>query len=83
MREVFVPVVMLKGMLYAGNSESECEVLAWRSGESSERYSQLRVIDAPLNLPDGTYSLVVNSTVYSTEKLQGWWQMVHAVSASA
>jgi hypothetical protein len=35
------------------------------------------VIDAPLDLPDGIYKLVVDDKVYTTEKCQGWWHMVN------
>jgi hypothetical protein len=45
--------------------------------------SQMRVIDAPLDLPDGCYTLVVDSRVYSTEKREGWWEMVRVERATA
>lgn len=77
-------VVMLKGMLYGASREEGCNLLAWRAPAGSIfAYSQMRVIEAPLDLPDGSYTLVVESRVYSTEKQQGWWQMVQLERASA
>jgi hypothetical protein len=77
-------VVMLKGMLYGAGREAECDLLAWHAPVGSIlTYSQMCVIDAPLDLPDGSYTLVVESRVYSTEKRRGWWEMVHVERATA
>jgi hypothetical protein len=65
-------------MLHGLRDEAECQLIAWHLGESSTCYTQMRVIEAPLSLPDWIYTLVVEDKVYSTEKRQGWWLMVHA-----
>jgi hypothetical protein len=78
-----VSVVILKGMLFGAGREADCELLAWPAEEGpGTLYSQIRVVDAPLDLPDRHYTLVVESKVYSTEKSRGWWAMVHVELAN-
>lgn len=69
-------VALLNGMLYGITIEAECQLMAWRPNDGAACYSQMRVVDAPLDCPDGAYTVVVEGKVYSTEKRQGWWQMV-------
>jgi hypothetical protein len=76
-------VVLVKGRLYGLKGDADCEVIAWRPTDNSTCYSQMRVVEAALDLPDSKYTFVVDGRVYSTEKCKGWWQMVHAERATA
>lgn len=79
-----MPVILLKGRLYGLDRESDCEIIAWRPVEHSiPAYSQMRVVNVLRDLPDGLYTLVVESRVYSTEKREGLWQMVLLERATA
>jgi hypothetical protein len=63
-------------MLYGLGREANCDVLAWHVVASEKPiFFQVRVVHSPPDLPDGTYSLVVDKRAYPTEKRLGWWQM--------
>lgn len=70
------PVVLVRGTLEGTGRESACDVLVWKA-DSGRRpiFTQFRVIDAPADLPDGRYLLVLEGRVFSTAKENGQWQM--------
>jgi hypothetical protein len=71
-------------MLYGEGRESECELLAWHHDDGPiGAYTDMRVINAPLDLPDGRYTLAVESKAYSTDKWQGRWCMTRVELATA
>lgn len=76
-RGLIVDIIILQGMLYGKNREVPCEVLAWRRGADSKLpYSQLRVADAPNDLPDGDYTLRIDGMTVSTKRKDGSWMVV-------
>lgn len=69
-------VVLLKAQLLGHGRDAACDVLAWQDEAGSEPpYRQFRVIDAPGDLPDGAYTIILEGRSYSTRKQQGQWAM--------
>ena len=72
-----VNVIILQGMLYGKRREAPCEILAWKGAPGSNlAYSQMRVAEAPNDLPDGEYTLRVDGITITTRKKDGSWMMV-------
>jgi hypothetical protein len=70
-------VIFLRGILFGKGRETECEILAWKNVAGAiHPYSQLRVVEAPDDLPDGEYTLAVDDLSVSTGKKNGLWMMV-------
>jgi hypothetical protein len=56
--------------------EAPCEMLAmkeWESETSPALFSRCSVIDAPMDLPDGDYTVSFNGCVVSARKEAGLW----------
>jgi hypothetical protein len=70
-----VAAVIVRGMLQGMGREMPCDLIAWRSPRASAGYSQVRVIDAAPDLPDGTYTITFEGYTVSTQKRGGWWRM--------
>jgi hypothetical protein len=67
---------IVRGELDGMGHSVRCEVLTWEgAGRPSLTYSKFRVIEAPLHLPDGRYTLTLNGRSYKTDKQNGWWAM--------
>lgn len=68
--------ILVQGILTGMGREAECEILVWQEGRSNLRpYSQFRVADAPLDLPDGDYVVAFHDRAFPTKKERGWWVM--------
>lgn len=74
-------VVRLKGLLRGMNRESSCVLLAWKDTLRSEEklgafryvYSDLQVLDAPTDLPDGEYEATFGDQAVGAIKSSGLW----------
>src|SRR5580704_14915620 len=69
-------VVLIHGLLRGMESEAACEMLAMKEAESGKGpvlYSRCSVIDAPMDLPDGDYTVSFNGCVVSARKEGGLW----------
>lgn len=74
-------VVRLRGWLRGMEHESSCVLLAWKETLHSEEalgafryvYSDLQVLDAPPNLPDGEYEVSFGDLTVSAVKRSGMW----------
>jgi hypothetical protein len=56
--------------------EEPCEMLAMKEAESEKGlavFSRCSVIDAPMDLPDGDYTVSFNGCVVSARKEAGLW----------
>ncbi len=56
--------------------EAPCEVMAKRqdpAGKGKEGYSDLRLLDAPADFPDGDYVLHLDPMMVSVRKRGGEW----------
>jgi hypothetical protein len=56
--------------------EAPCEMLAMKEAESEKGpvlFSRCSVIDAPMDLPDGEYTVSFNGCVVSARKDAGLW----------
>lgn len=72
--ESVVSGMLVQGVLTGMGREAPCEILVWRDGRSNLRpYSQFRVVDAPLDLPDGAYVVAFQDRAFPTKKERGWW----------
>jgi hypothetical protein len=70
--------VLLKGRLRGMGREAPCEVMAKRQapgGKGREGYSDLRLLDAPADLPDGDYVLHLDPIMVSVRRRSGEWLM--------
>jgi hypothetical protein len=69
-------VVMIHGLLRGMEREAPCEMLAMKEAESERGpviFSRCSVIDAPMDLPDGDYTVAFNGCVVSARKEAGLW----------
>ncbi len=71
---------LLKGRLKGMGREASCEVLAKRQApegksKAKQGYSELRIMDAPGNLPDGDYVLHLDPIMVSVRRRGGEWLM--------
>lgn len=74
-------VVRLKGLLRGMDRESSCVLLAWKDTLRSEEgrsafryvYSDLQVLDAPQDLPDGEYEASFGDQAVAAIKRSGVW----------
>jgi hypothetical protein len=69
-------VVLIHGLLRGMEREATCEMLAMKEAESGRGpvlYSRCSVIDAPMDLPDGDYTVSFNGCVVSARKEGGLW----------
>ncbi len=75
-------IVMMRGSLQGMGREAECEVVArkqivvsTRKSESSfnEEYSDIGVIEAPVDLPDGDYTVRVANYTFTATRRNGLW----------
>jgi hypothetical protein len=72
-----VNVIVLRGVLHRSGCDVECEILAWKGSPGSKHaYSQMRVVEAPDDLPDGEYTLEIDGVSISTKRKGGSWLMV-------
>jgi hypothetical protein len=74
---LIVNIIILRGLISGKGRQAECEILAWKGAPNSgQAYSQLRVVEAPNDLPDGDYTLQVDGVSAHTKKINGSWEMV-------
>jgi hypothetical protein len=69
-------VVLIHGLLRGMGREEPCEMLAmkeWQPQKGPAVYSRWSVIDAPLDLPDGNYTVTFSGFIVSTKKEGGLW----------
>jgi hypothetical protein len=69
-------VVLIRGLLRGMGREVPCEMLAIRESHSQTGqavYSRCSVIDAPMDLPDGVYTVAFNGYTVSARKEAGLW----------
>lgn len=76
-------LVLMKGLLRGAGRETECEVVALRRVakntvgarlfEPDYVYTDLGVIEAPDDLPDGEYTVEIAGHAFRTSKKQGLW----------
>lgn len=70
-------VVLIRGVLRGTESETRCEVLARQhsveSGFRGSRYSEAFVLNAPLDLPDGTYMVTFDGHSFDAVRHHGIW----------
>jgi len=69
-------VVLIHGSLTGMGHQAPCEMLAMKEstpGTSQLVFSHCSVIDAPLELPDGDYTVSFNEYVVSAKKEGGLW----------
>ncbi|MFZ0274718.1 MAG: hypothetical protein WB524_13815 [Acidobacteriaceae bacterium] len=69
-------VVLIHGLLKGMGREEPCEMLAMKESQSeagAANYFRCSVIDAPQDLPDGTYSVAFNGYVVFARKEGGLW----------
>jgi len=69
-------VVLVHGLLHGLGYEARCEMLAMResaSREGSSTYSRCSVIDAPMDLPDGDYTVTFGGYSVLARKQAGLW----------
>jgi hypothetical protein len=70
--------VILKGRLRGMGREFSCEVMAKRhapAGAGQDGYSDLRLLEAPADLPDGDYVLHLDPIMVSVRRRGGEWLM--------
>jgi hypothetical protein len=68
--------VILKGRLRGMGREASCEVMAKRqapAGTGKEGYSDLRLLEAPGDWPDGDYVLHLDPVMVSVRRRGGEW----------
>jgi hypothetical protein len=73
-------VVLLRAILKGMGREVECEVIAWRSpadaantASSLSKCSRYSVLNVPSDLPDGEYTIHLDSQVIPTLRRRGLW----------
>ncbi len=69
-------VVLIHGLLSGMGYEQPCEMLAMKesvSGTPRVIFTHCSVIDAPQELPDGSYTVRFNDYVVSAKKEGGLW----------
>jgi hypothetical protein len=71
-------VVLLRAILKGMGREVECEVIAWRSSADAantplSKYSSCSVLNAPADLPDGEYTIHLDSQDIPTLRRRGLW----------
>lgn len=71
---------LLKGRLRGMGREALCEVMAKRQapagkGKGEQGYSELRIMGAPGNFPDGDYVLHIDPIMLSIRRRGGEWLM--------
>lgn len=71
---------LLKGRLRGMGREASCEVMSKRQapagmGKGKQGYSELRIMDAPGNFPDGDYVLYLDPIMVSVRRRGGEWLM--------
>ena len=67
--------VLLKGRLRGMGREAPCEVMARRQDAGGKGYSDMRILDAPGDLPDGDYVLHLDPIMVSVRRRKGEWLM--------
>ena len=69
-------VVMIHGLLRGMEREAPCDMIAMKEAEPEKGpviFSRCSVIDAPIDLPDGDYTVSFNGCVVSVRKEAGLW----------
>jgi hypothetical protein len=69
-------VVLIQGLLRGMGRETPCEMLAIRESQSGKNlpvYTRCSVIEAPIDLPDGDYTVTFNVYSVSARKEAGLW----------
>lgn len=78
-------VVLIQGLLRGMGREAPCEMLAIRESQSGKNlpvYTCCSVIEAPIDLPDGDYTVTFNAWSVSARKEAGLWVPEGAASAA-
>ena len=68
--------VLLKGRLRGMGREASCEVMVKRQapgGKGKDGYSDLRLLEAPVDFPDGDYVLHLDPIMVSVRRRGGEW----------
>lgn len=79
-------VVLIHGWLQGNGRQQPCEMLALRDVPAVPGpavYSRCSVIDAPLDLPDGDYTVTFDSYIVPARKQAGLWVPDGATAALA
>ncbi len=69
-------VILIRGLLRGMNREAPCEMLAiqeTQTGAANAVYSRCSVIDAPMDLPDGDYTVAFRGHAVPARKEGGLW----------
>ncbi len=73
-------LVLVRGLLKGMSREVECEVIARKSptgtmAEEKSKFTYLdcRVLTAPLDLPDGEYTVQLDSQIIPVHRRSGQW----------
>lgn len=68
--------VLLKGRLRGMGHDASCDVMAKRRASADKGkaiYTDLRILEAPGDFPDGDYVLHLDQTVLSVQRRRGEW----------
>lgn len=68
--------VLLKGRLRGMGREATCEVMAKRRATADSgrvNYTDLRILDAPGDFPDGDYVMHLDRVLVSIQRRRGEW----------
>jgi hypothetical protein len=79
-------VVLIRGVLRGMGREAPCEMLAIQETQPETAqavYFRCSVIDAPMELPDGDYTLAFNGHAVAARKEGGLWVPGGATSPAA
>lgn len=69
-------VVLLKGMLQGMGREAACDLLVWKaSASAAAALVRVQVLDAPSDLPDGSYSLTVEGRIFQAARARSQWMV--------
>jgi hypothetical protein len=68
------PIVLLNGVVHGMEREAQCEILARRLlAGSAVRYSQVSILKADPDLPDGNYGIVFDGHFIAAKKARNLW----------